>query len=416
VPAEVEQVVMWALNKDPADRPQEAEQFIVALQRAKESILAGRRGERTAAMAAIAGVGAYKVAGATAIAEPPRHDYVIADEPVPPPDEPPYEPERRARWPWLALAIVALLIAGGVAAYLLTRPVKATVPSVVGDNIGTASTLVQNAGFAVSTISYQSSKPNGTVIRQSPQGGIRVDQGSTVTLTVSSGPGNTVVPGVQNLPLTKARHEIEAQHLKVGSIVHQSSDTIQSQNVIDTVPGAGNSVPVGAAIEVIVSSGKAKVSVPDVIGQSEADARSALQSAGFSVKTSSETSSTVPPGTVISQSPSGGSPQPPGTKVTLVVASAPTTATEPDVKGQDAVTAASTLTSAGFVVHKDTKPVTDPAKDGIVLSQSPAANSTQKKGATVTIVVGKFQPAATTTKTTPSTTTTTPTTTTPTTG
>jgi serine/threonine-protein kinase len=97
----------------------------------------------------------------------------------------------------------------------------------------------------------------------------------------------------------------------------------------------------------------------------------------------------------------------------IVVAQAPTTATVPDVRGQDGVTAASALTSAGFQVKQQTRAVSNPDRDGIVLSQNPAANTTQKKGTTVTIVVGKFQPTTTTgTTTTP----TTPTTTTPTTG
>jgi eukaryotic-like serine/threonine-protein kinase len=366
-------------------------------------------------MAAIAGVGAYKAAAATALAEPvPRHDYVVADEPIPPPEEPPYGPERGSRWPWLALLIIALLIAGGVAAYLLTRPVKAPVPAVVNDNIQTASTLVQNAGFNVSTISYPSSKPNGTVIRQSPQPGVKADQGSTVTLTVSSGPGSTVVPGVSDLPLKQARKALTAQHLRVGSVVPQNSDTVPAGNVIDTVPGAGNSLPVNSAVEVIVSSGRQKVQVPDVTGQSESDARSALQTANLSVSSTKETSSTVSPGTVIRQSPGPGTMVAPGSKVKIVVAQAPTTASVPDVRGQDAVSAASTLTSAGFSVKQQTKTVTNANKDGIVLSQNPAPNSTEKKGSTVTIVVGRFQPATTTgTTTTPTTTTTTPTTTTP---
>jgi eukaryotic-like serine/threonine-protein kinase len=416
VPRELEQIVMWALNKNPADRPQQAEEFITALQRAKESILAGRRGERTAAMAAIAGVGAYKATAATATAEPPRHDYVVTDEPILPPEEPAYDPEHGSRWPWLALLIVALLIAGGVAAYLLTRPVKAIVPAVVGQNISTASTLVQNAGFAVSTISTQSSKPSGTVIHQSPQPGVKEDEGSTVTLTESSGPGNTVIPGVQNVPFTQAKKMLATQHLRVGSKVPQTSATIPAGNVIDTVPGAGQSVPVNSPVEVIVSTGQAKVTVPDVTGQSETDARSALSAAGFSVATSKQTSSTVSPGTVISQTPAGHTQQPPGTKVKLVVASAPTTATVPNVTNQDAVTAASTLTSAGFSVHKLTRTVSDPAKDGIVLSQSPSASTTQKQGSAVTIVVGHFQPKTPTTTTTTPTTPTTTTPTTPTTG
>ena len=418
VPVELEQVVMWALNKNPSDRPQEAEQFITALQRAKESILAGRRGERTAAMAAIAGVGAYKAAAATALADPaPRHDYIVADEPVGPPEEP-YDPERGSRWPWLALLVIALLIAGGVAAYLLTRPVKSVVPRVIGDNLSTASTIVQNAGFNVSTISIQSSAASGTVIRQSPQPGIKEDQGSTVTLDVSSGPGSTVVPGVTGVPLAQARKTLAAQHLKVGQVVDQNSDTVPSGSVIQTVPGAGTSLPVGSGVEVFVSTGKAKVTVPDVTGQTESDARSALLAQNLQVSVTKQTSNTVQAGTVISQSPAGGTQQPPGTKVKLVVAQAPTTATVPDVKGEDAVTAASTLTSAGFSVKKLSKAVNKPDQDGIVLSQRPLGNSTEKKGSTVVIVVGQYQPTTTTgtgTTTTPTTTGTT-TTTTPTTG
>src|SRR5579875_1236805 len=57
IPVELEQIVMWALNKNPADRPHDAEQFIAALEHARTAIEAGQRGERTAAMAAIAGVG-----------------------------------------------------------------------------------------------------------------------------------------------------------------------------------------------------------------------------------------------------------------------------------------------------------------------------------------------------------------------
>src|SRR5207248_3368784 len=66
VPPELEQVVMWALNKNPADRPQDADQLITALEQAKEAIRSGERGQRTASMAAIAAVGAYQTAVASA--------------------------------------------------------------------------------------------------------------------------------------------------------------------------------------------------------------------------------------------------------------------------------------------------------------------------------------------------------------
>ena len=52
IPPELEQVVLWALNKNPADRPQDADQFINVLEQVREEIAAGPRGEETASMAA----------------------------------------------------------------------------------------------------------------------------------------------------------------------------------------------------------------------------------------------------------------------------------------------------------------------------------------------------------------------------
>src|ERR1700761_9614361 len=74
VPPELEQVVMWALNKNPADRPTDADQFINALEQAREAIVAQGRGQRTASIAALsaaggaAGVAAAGAAGAAGAA------------------------------------------------------------------------------------------------------------------------------------------------------------------------------------------------------------------------------------------------------------------------------------------------------------------------------------------------------------
>src|SRR2546421_3220759 len=57
IPPELEQVVLWTLNKNPADRPTDADELIRALESAKAAILTGTSGERTASMAALAGVG-----------------------------------------------------------------------------------------------------------------------------------------------------------------------------------------------------------------------------------------------------------------------------------------------------------------------------------------------------------------------
>jgi beta-lactam-binding protein with PASTA domain/predicted Ser/Thr protein kinase len=416
IPPELEQVILWALNKSPADRPGDAEQFITALEQARAAIVSGRSGEHTASMAALVGVAAGepggpggRAAGAGVVAPvppPPAYDgggdgaVVLAEEPLPPEEG----PGRHSRWPWIALLVALLLAGGAVAAYLLTRPVKKIVPTVVNESLSVASTNVQNAGFSVNTINVTSDHPAGVVIRQDPQGGVKADQGSTVTLTVSQGPGNTTVPSVGGLTFAQARQKILQVGLKVGRRQNQSSDQYPAGQVIGTDPAAGQSPPVGTAVTIIVSSGKPLVNVPDVTGESEGDAKAALQRANFNITTTTTTTSSVPDGNVVSQSPSGGTQAASGSTVTLVIAKAPATTTVPGVKGDTAAAAASALRNAGFTVSQKSKDVNKQTLDGVVISQSPGAGSTAAKGSAVTIVVGHFKAP---TPTTPTTTTTT---------
>jgi serine/threonine-protein kinase len=311
------------------------------------------------------------------------------------------------------LLLALLLAGGGVAAYLLTRPAKRVVPPVTGQQLNTARTNLQNAGFSVTPLYVASNQPSQTVIGENPTGGSKADEGSTVSLTVSSGPSSVNVPTVLGDPVAQATKVLLKQGLKRGPTLKESSDQIPTGAVIDTNPAAGQTVPAGTAVTLIVSTGKAKVTVPDVTGQPQAQAKSTLQAAGFQVTSSSQTSTAVPAGNVISQSPSGNSQTAPGSTVTLAIAQAPTTAAVPNVKGQTAAAATSQLQAAGFHVAQGTKKVSNQSKNGTVLSQSPGAGKSAKKGSTVTIVVGRYSSPTPTTTTPTTPTTTTPTTTTP---
>jgi serine/threonine-protein kinase len=418
IPPELEQVVMWGLNKNPTDRPKDADQFIAALEAARASILSGQTGQRTASMPVVAGAAAPVTLDGglptAAVVPPPVLDPALAPGRPPPP--PRFERRRRQDpWLWLALLLL-LLLGGGAAAYFLTRPDKVVVPPVVGEQLNTARTVLQNRGFTtINVINASDATAAGTVFGENPVAGTKVATSTPVTLTVSTGPGSVNVPSVLGDTVKQARQLLSQAGLKVGAIRHQNSTTSPAGQVTDTSPTAGQSVPVGSKITLVVSSGPAKVTVPDVTGESEAQAKSDLHAAGFQVATTSQPSSSAQPGSVLSQSPSGNSQAVQGSTVTIIVAKAPDTAKVPSVKGQQASAAQAALQGAGFHVVQKSKTVFHQARNGVVLAQSPAGGSTVKKGSTVTITVGKYTASSGTTGpgTSTPTTPTTPTTTTP---
>src|SRR5829696_6647405 len=157
----LEAVVLRALEKDPARRFADADEFAAALQEAR--------------------------------AQPT----VVALEPYPMPGEPFVEEERRERRWWLWLLALAALAALAIGAYLLSQNDGKPVPDVVGSRSAVASQRLQNAGFEVNIETVKSDDvPNDRVATQDPQPGDEADEGSTVTIIVSSGPGQASVPGV----------------------------------------------------------------------------------------------------------------------------------------------------------------------------------------------------------------------------
>ncbi len=417
VPLELEQVVMWALNKNPVDRPANADQFITTLEQAKAAILSGQRGQRTASMPVLAGVVAGRSAQASALTAPQgapapaRGDTLggVVVGPFPEDEEP---PEHRRVWPWIVLLLSALLLAGGgVAAYLLTRPTKLVVPGVTREQFTVAQTQLQNAGFTVSQLSVTSQQKTGTVIAQDPQAGTKAKRGSNVALTVSTGPGNTTVPSVVGETLQQAKSSIQIANLKVSKVVKQSNTGVADGQVIGTSPPAGSNPAVNTPVTIFVSTGPPPVSVPDVTSETVAQAEATLEAPprNFNVTTTAEVTTTVAPGTVISQSPAGGSVEP-GTTISLVVAKAPPTVAVPNVTGKKRGAAEATLGAVGFPATVQLQDVSTKSQGGVVLSQNPSANTMTNKGTNVTIVVGHYvapTPTTTTTTTAPTTTTTT---------
>jgi serine/threonine-protein kinase len=161
--------------------------------------------------------------------------------------------------------------------------------------------------------------PAGRVLWQDPPPDLIVPEGTTVTLTKSSGPAPVPVPDVTDFELEQATKVVLAAGLKLGGV-----DTVPSAAeagvVIGIRPQPGSGKPPGSTVTLVVSQGPASVPVPNVIGLRQDEARRQLETAGLRVgRVSRSDRRRGPPGTVVEQRPAAGTGVPRQARVDLVV-------------------------------------------------------------------------------------------------
>ena len=367
----LESVVMAALAKDPAHRWQSADDFAEALQAAGIQLEDGVTAQDTAAFA------------------PVPVPVTEAPPPVlpPPPGEPEHEHGRR--WPWFTIglftvALLAFLIYLAVAG--LTAADTKEVPRVVGKQLLQARQILEREGFEVEESRVRSQAPFDQVVDQDPNPREEADEGSTVVLEVSGGPGTVRVPTVRGLPQAAAIQALEKRELKA-TVDRRPSETIEEGIATRTVPAAGEEVERGERVQLFVSSGPEQVEVPDVTGLSRDSAEDLLSEAGLEV-TVEERESEEPEDDVISQDPAAGSEVDRGTTVTITVSTGIEMVSAPDVVGLSRRDAIAQLRGVGLKAAPREVDVTDASQDGAVIDQRPAAGIEIEKGKSVVIMVG----------------------------
>lgn len=236
-------------------------------------------------------------------------------------------PRKRPVLPW----VIALLLLIGAAAVLTAWALGAfggggiAVPDLEGKSLAQARRSLADAKLALGKVEYDegdtADTPGLRVVKQSPKAGDKVEEGAKVNVTMST--GRVEVPDVVGLSEAQAVAALTAAKLKVDQVEREASDKVEAGLVIKQVPQAGAKTAPGSPVTIIVSSGQATASVPNVIGDSQSDAESALESAGFKVTTQEQPSDTVPAGDVISQDPSAGVTAAKGSTVTLVISTGP---------------------------------------------------------------------------------------------
>src|SRR5829696_681993 len=398
---ELDQVVLRALGKNPEDRYQASEEFSADLDRVEAGIPIAP--ETSAAATAIL-AGGFETSATRVIPPTETVRQLPSTQPAsprrPPPTYPPryrYDepPRKRNRFlPWL---LVILLLAGAAVAgwYVYTqiqdelRSTQVPVPNVIGLERKLAVKKIEEQGFQADVqTGVGTAEDRGKVIDQNPDGGTRIEEGSTVRLLVSLGPEQVEVPNVVRKSLDEATQILAGAGFRWTTRRVFSPDAPEGE-VTKQNPEPGEQAEKGSSVTLTVSKGQELALVPDVLQQTRQSTESELRSAGF-VPEAVLVDSDSPKGLVVAQDPDPGNQIPKGETVQISVSKGPQTSTVPDVLDQDQASAEAELDAAGFKVRVVREDTADPTQDGVVMDQSPAPGLEAQPGSRVTIIVGRF--------------------------
>jgi beta-lactam-binding protein with PASTA domain/predicted Ser/Thr protein kinase len=405
IPVELEAITMQLLEKKPADRYASADDLRADLRRYREGFRVHAMQRETGA-AAVAGTAVATTASTAGTQVVPQVGATVSQHRVEEPGGPAYvapPPERSGGWVFV-VALVALLAVLAGLLYLLAQnfnvfeddgepdAVQIDIPTVEDLDRTTARQQLEALGFVVAEEAEQVQDPAQVdrVIRQNPQGGIRADQGSTVTITVGS--QNTfAMPNLAGSTPDAARNTLSGLGF-TGEVreTQEASETVDAGEIIGTDPAAGTQVATSSTITLQVSTGPPLVPVPSCNTLTESDCVNAVSAAGFTPEVVQQPDPDVDEGRVVRTEPAGATEAENGSIVRIIVSSGPGTTSVPPVVGLDEDAARGALDDAGFGVNVVDQPVTEgSADDGRVISQNPGGNTQAEPGSTVTIVVGR---------------------------
>ena len=227
--------------------------------------------------------------------------------------------KEKARNRIAALSIALILLVGGVS-YFIFNPNQSAVTRVLPNVVGLTEAQARQE-LAGLTITIQRAPdpriPRDRVASQLPLATIRVSDGSAVTLTISDGPGDAIVPtGLLGKPLEEVRAALTAAGLRVSRTI--AIDSEQEPGIVLKIsPEPGSTVEAGTGVVLEIASGN--ISVPSLVGRTEIEARTILTQAGFLVKIVEAYDANQVIGSVLAQAPSAGEIKLIGSSVTITI-------------------------------------------------------------------------------------------------
>lgn len=240
--------------------------------------------------------------------------------------------QKSRRRAWTAIFVIfALLVLAGGGLWLYNvmnqppaEPVKVAVPSVESRTESEALQMLYDAKLRpqIKRVEHDTIA-KGTAIGTVPAAGSSLDLDSEITLNISDGPSAVKIPTTLPGRTEAAARDILRQAGLVGapSTTMANSPTVPGGLVITTKPAPGQQVAVGSTVEIIVSTGK--VVMPELRGMTRAEAEAALKALGLPVVINEVENSQVAPGKVTGQSDPLNALIDQGKTITVTVAKAP---------------------------------------------------------------------------------------------
>ncbi len=397
VPAQLDELVLWATARDPASRPTDAGAMLDRLLQVERELSSPGPATGRQPTLVLPGGLVEPAESETQLITPAAQvrpeasatDAVAALATM--------TRGRQARGWWLLILVLVLAaLAGGTGWYFGGGPgSQVTVPAVNGATLSSATSTAASAGFRVKSDEVYSSRvPAGSVVSSTPRQGTKAPKGSTVILHVSRGRQPITIPPLAGLSRAQAEKAIKDAGAAAGTVDEQFNPDVANGVVVSASQAEGDKADLtkgggylkGEKVDLVVSLG----AIPDVTGKPEADAQAALQAVGLKwVEGKRDYSDDVPKGSVLSQAPQNQGPVRRGDTIVLDISLGPAPVPVPNVVGEAWDKAKKDLTDAGFTVSYPSTvgpiPVDQFAGAFKVTATNPAPGTMQPKGSTITV-------------------------------